>query len=67
MIPLQTYRPGIPIYLVPHLEFELWGMKSDGSTYILAGREGWHRLVFACQVKPNLLETDPGPLDAGVP
>ena len=53
----------LPIYLERHLEWEIWGMPDR----ILTGRQSWHQVLFAFGVKPTLMETDPGPLDAGVP
>lgn len=62
MIGPQNFR-GIPVYLVPHLEWELWRMADR----IITGRERWFQLVFTCLVQSTILETDPGPLDARVP
>lgn len=65
---IRPYTPtGIPVYFMPHLEWELWGMHADGGARIVAGRERWPQMVFEYQVKPTILVTDPGPLDARVP
>ena len=34
--------------------------------YLLIGVERWHQLGFEMMVKPEILETDSGPLDAKV-
>ena len=34
---------------------------------LFAGCDAYAQLVYAIEVKPNILETDPGPLDARVP
>lgn len=66
MIRLHTFA-GVPIYMMQHLEWEVWGMQKDGYPVIITGRERWPQMVFTYQVQPTILETDPGPLDARVP
>lgn len=67
MSPLWLSLPGrsIPIYIEPHLEWEMWSLRDTPALF--CGREMFYALVYAIQVKPNVLETDPGPLDARVP
>ena len=58
------FHAGLRIYLEPYLEWNVYGL---GDRMILAGAERYPQMVWAIQVKPNVLETDPGPLDARVP
>lgn len=55
---------GLRIYEERYLEWEGWGFPGG---IVLAGRERFAQLVWLLEVKPTLLETDPGPLDARVP
>lgn len=53
------------VHLEPHLEWQAWRMVQEN--ILIMGRESYPQLVYAIQVKPNVLECDPGPLDARVP
>lgn len=53
------------VYLDPSLEWESWRLTREN--ILIMGRESYPQLVYAIQVKPNVLECDPGPLDARVP
>ena len=46
-----------------------WGLWQDAAQphRFFAGIHVYAQLVYAIEVKPNILETDPGPLDARVP
>lgn len=46
--------------------WDLW-QDNDRPHRFFAGIHAYAQLVFAIEVKPNILETDPGPLDARVP
>lgn len=51
----------------PYLpNWELWQVVERPHRFI-AGIHVYAQLVFAIEVQPNILETDPGPLDARVP
>lgn len=51
------------LFLEPAMEWECWRMKN----VIICGRQSYPALMFLLLVKPSIFETDPGPLDAGVP
>ena len=54
---------GVRIYEERWLAWEAWNF--DG--VVLVGAELFAQLVWQLQVKPTLLESDSGPLDARVP
>jgi hypothetical protein len=69
VIPLRT-PAGLAIVMEPMLEWESWAMIGGGiwrPPALVVGRERYQQLVFSLTVKPGMLETDPGPLDAPVP
>jgi hypothetical protein len=53
------------VHLETSLEWESYAMRQP--PLLIMGRESYPQLVYAIQVKPNVLESDPGPLDARVP
>lgn len=54
----------VPLFLEPHMpNWEMWSY--EGS--VLLGVHRWAQLLYELEVKPHVLETDPGPLDARVP
>jgi hypothetical protein len=61
------HHRGLHIYRERHLpNWALWQL-TDQPDRVLAGVDAYAQLVYAIEVKPNILETDPGPLDARVP
>ncbi len=52
------------IHVEPMLDWQSYKLGND---ILIVGTERYPQLVWAITVKPNVLETDPGPLDARVP
>jgi hypothetical protein len=76
---LQYHGFGVQVVIDNCLEGAEWGAHIIGYTsprlfqegnseqhYLLIGSERVHQLIFDLQVKPEIIETDPGPLDAKV-
>lgn len=55
----------IRVYQEQWLDWECYHMVHEN--IIVMGRESYPQLVYAIEVKPNIVECDPGPLDAKVP
>lgn len=56
---------GMRVHIERHLEWEVWGLTQE--RILVLGRESYPQFVYAIVVRPHVLETDPGPLDARVP
>jgi len=54
----------IRVHLEPNLDWQMYGLTRPA--LLFAGRDSYPALVYAVEVKPRVLETDPGPLDARV-
>lgn len=72
MSPSSLRLHGLDVVLEPMLDWQCYRMACDtpfgrAVHRVIAGRESYPQLVFAVQVKPAILELDPGPLDARVP
>jgi hypothetical protein len=59
-----AWHPGIRVHVETALDWQMWQLGHD--TLIL-GTERYPQFIWAITVKPHVLETDPGPLDARVP
>lgn len=55
----------VRVYREQWLNWECYHMVQEN--IIVMGQESYPQLVYAVEVKPNILECDPGPLDARVP
>lgn len=53
------------VVVEPMLDWQVWRLASPPT--LVLGRESYPQFVFALTVKPSILDTDPGPLDARVP
>ena len=56
---------GTRVHLEPLLDWQCYSM--DRPRLIIAGTERYPQFVYAIEVKPRVLDIDPGPLDARVP
>lgn len=57
-------RGGLRVVRESCLEWQIWLVEDP--PMLIVGPERWAQLVWLT-VKPGVLETDPGPLDAKVP
>jgi len=56
----------VRVHLEPHIpNWEIWRVR-DMDLDFLAGIHAYAKTVYMFEVKPNILEIDPGPLDARV-
>lgn len=62
---------GIPIHKDVSLGYRIWHMKPEGffthSECLIAGEDAYAQILYTIEIKPNISDLDPGPLDAKVP
>lgn len=62
---------GLPVHKDKHLGYQIWCIRPDPprirSACVVAGEDAYAQILYAIEIKPNISDLDPGPLDAKVP